>query len=83
MARNGPFCLALVEAAVPALAGLGPLPADAAQTWTHGIVEAKGDSGFLFMSARRGFAERHGIDLEMVQFVTRTTINRRSSYTAK
>lgn len=70
------FVLRLMGAAALALAGLGPLPADAAETWKHGIVEAKGDSGFLFMSARRGFAERHGIDLEMVQFVTGTTATR-------
>jgi NitT/TauT family transport system substrate-binding protein len=47
--------------------------AQAAEKWRHGIVEAKGDSGFLFMAAEGGFAAKHGLDLQMVQFVSGTT----------
>ncbi|HVY58142.1 MAG TPA: ABC transporter substrate-binding protein [Xanthobacteraceae bacterium] len=48
-------------------------PVQAAEKWRHGIVEAKGDSAFLFMAAKGGFAAKHGLDLEMVQFTGGTT----------
>jgi len=47
--------------------------AGALKVWRHGIVEAKGDSSILFMPARGGFAEKRGIDLQLVQFVVGTT----------
>lgn len=42
--------------------------ASAQENWRHGIVEAKGDSGFLFQAAEGGFDEKHGIHIDMVQF---------------
>src|SRR3546814_9745185 len=42
--------------------------ANAQEAWKHGIVEAKSDSGFLFQAAEGGFAEKHDLDLEMVEF---------------
>lgn len=38
------------------------------KTWRHGIVEAKSDAGFIMMSAEKGFAEKEGLKLEIVQF---------------
>lgn len=37
------------------------------RSWRHGILEAKGDSGVMFMVGQ-GFAERQGLKLELVQF---------------
>jgi len=55
--------------AVITLAGMvGVSSGQAADSWKHGIVEAKGDSGILFQAADGGFAEKLGLDLEMVQF---------------
>jgi len=36
-------------------------------TWRHGIIEAKSDAGILMM-VTRGFAEKQGLNLEIVQF---------------
>jgi len=36
--------------------------------WRDGVVEAKSDSGFVFMAQKGGFAEAEGLSLDMVQF---------------
>jgi NitT/TauT family transport system substrate-binding protein len=51
------------------VAGAAFTPAHAQlKTWRHGIVEAKSDAGFVMMASRRGFAEKQGLAVEMVQF---------------
>jgi len=47
--------------------GLIALPAQAQAPWRHGIIEAKSDAGILMM-VTRGFAERQGLKLEIMQF---------------
>jgi NitT/TauT family transport system substrate-binding protein len=42
-------------------------PAGAGPAWRHGIIEAKSDAGILMM-VTRGFAERQGLNLELLQF---------------
>jgi len=44
--------------------------------WKHGIVEAKGDSAFLFMPLHGGFTEARGLDVEMLQFQSGSTATR-------
>lgn len=56
---------ALVAAAIIAAGS-----AAAAETWRHGVVEAKGDAGILFMPVR--FGEKYGVEIDMVQFVSST-----------
>jgi NitT/TauT family transport system substrate-binding protein len=58
-------CLGLGAALL--LAPSGAAFAQAQQPWRHGILAAKDDSGFLFMAANRGFAEREGLKLELLQ----------------
>src|ERR1700732_3518407 len=36
--------------------------------WRDGVVEAKSDAGFVFMASKGGFAEKEGLDLNMIQF---------------
>jgi len=43
-------------------------PADAQSSWKHGIVEAKGDSGFLFQAAEGGFGKKRNLNIEMMEF---------------
>ncbi|NLS03956.1 ABC transporter substrate-binding protein [Rhizobium sp. P32RR-XVIII] len=43
-------------------------PAQAQEAWKHGIVEAKGDSGFLFQAAEGGFGQKHNLNIDMVEF---------------
>jgi NitT/TauT family transport system substrate-binding protein len=54
-----------------ALAGLvltTPVDAQQLKTWRHGVLEAKSDAGFVFMASKGGFAEKHGLKIEMMQF---------------
>ncbi|RAI44877.1 ABC transporter substrate-binding protein [Rhodoplanes roseus] len=53
----------LAMAMLPAAAGAAEL-----KPWRHGVVEAKSDAGFVFMAAKGGFAEKQGLDLQMIQF---------------
>ncbi|HEY1310037.1 MAG TPA: ABC transporter substrate-binding protein, partial [Pseudolabrys sp.] len=34
--------------------------------WRHGVIEPKGDAGFMLMVGARGFAEKHGLKIEIV-----------------
>src|SRR6195256_2851224 len=48
-------------------AAAGPAPAQAPKPWKHGIIAPKADAGFLLMAAKRGFAEREGLKLELLE----------------
>lgn len=48
-----------------------PLAAHAADKWTYGVVEAKGDAGIIFMPSR--FGQKYGLNIEMVEFTSSTT----------
>jgi NitT/TauT family transport system substrate-binding protein len=56
--------------------GAGAFAAGSLEPWKHGIVEAKGDSAFLFMPMHGGFTEQRGLDVEMVQFASGSTATR-------
>lgn len=54
-------------AAVLLLAGFTAAPgAQELKAWRHGVIEPKGDAGFMLMVGQRGFAEKHGLKLEIV-----------------
>src|SRR6202790_2270863 len=59
----GPVVGGLLMAAAIAV----PAGAQAAKPWRHGIIAPKSDAGFLLMAARRGFAEREGLKLELLE----------------
>src|SRR5437762_733700 len=42
-------------------------PAAAQKVWRHAIIEAKSDAGFAMMAKARGFAEKQGLSLEIMQ----------------
>jgi NitT/TauT family transport system substrate-binding protein len=66
MRRTGTLTL---RALCVLVAGAAFAPAQAQlKTWRHGIVEAKSDAGFVMMASRRGFAEKQGLTIEMIQF---------------
>jgi NitT/TauT family transport system substrate-binding protein len=50
----------LVACATPALA-------QQLKPWRHGIISPKADAGFLMMAAKRGFAEKEGLKLELLE----------------
>src|ERR1019366_1436184 len=59
----GGIATGLVAAAVAA----APAGAQTAKPWRHGIIAPKSDAGFLLMAAKRGFAEREGLRLELLE----------------
>jgi NitT/TauT family transport system substrate-binding protein len=58
--------LPLLAAGAVLVAG-GPSGAQTLKPWKHGIIAPKADAGFLLMAARRGFAEREGLKLELLE----------------
>src|ERR1700687_265135 len=40
--------------------------AEEPKPWRHGVIEPKGDAGFMLMVGTRDFAEKHGLKLEIV-----------------
>jgi ABC-type nitrate/sulfonate/bicarbonate transport system substrate-binding protein len=42
--------------------------AQTGKLWRHGILSPKADAGFMEMAAKRGFAEREGLKVELVEF---------------
>jgi NitT/TauT family transport system substrate-binding protein len=61
------FAGAIAAGLVMAAAIAAPAGAQADKPWRHGIIAPKSDAGFLLMAARRGFAEREGLKLELLE----------------
>jgi NitT/TauT family transport system substrate-binding protein len=57
----------LLAAAIVAPAWAQVPAAQALKPWRHGIIAPKSDAGFLLMAARRGFAEREGLRLDLLE----------------
>ena len=47
---------------------LGPVGAVDLKPWKHGVIEPKGDAGFMWMVGNRDFAARHGLKVDIVSF---------------
>jgi NitT/TauT family transport system substrate-binding protein len=58
--------LTLLAAALLALAPYAAAGAQELKSWRHGVIEPKGDAGFMLMVGTRGFGEKHGLKLEIV-----------------
>ena len=41
--------------------------ARAAETWRHAILASKGDAAFFFMPKHKGFWEKRGLDVEIIE----------------
>lgn len=57
----------LVTAGALLAAAAGGALAQAPKPWKHGIIAPKADAGFLLMAAKRGFAEKEGLKLELLE----------------
>ena len=57
----------LVTAGALLAAAAGAALAQAPKPWKHGIIAPKADAGFLLMAAKRGFAEKEGLKLELLE----------------
>src|SRR5262249_58147630 len=57
----------MVAAGAMPAATAGAATAQALKPWKHGIIAPKADAGFLLMAAKRGFAEREGLKLELLE----------------
>jgi ABC-type nitrate/sulfonate/bicarbonate transport system substrate-binding protein len=54
----------LAAALVAALSGAAL--SEELKPWRHGVIEPKGDAGFMLMVGQRDFASRHGLKIEIV-----------------
>jgi NitT/TauT family transport system substrate-binding protein len=70
------FNIAGIAVFVAILSGNSAFAAPDLSPWKHGIVEAKGDSAFLFMPLHGGFTQKRGLDVEMLQFASGSTATR-------
>src|SRR5262245_20111085 len=43
-----------------------PAEAQDLNSWKHGVIEPKGDAGFMLMVGQRDFGARHGLKIEIV-----------------
>jgi len=55
------LCIVLLSTGLAAPAGAQEL-----KPWKHGVIEPKGDAGFMVMVGQRDFASRHGLKVEIV-----------------
>jgi NitT/TauT family transport system substrate-binding protein len=65
--RKTSLLLPLLAAGAVLAAAAGSAAAQTLKPWKHGIIAPKADAGFLLMAARRGFAEREGLKLELLE----------------
>jgi NitT/TauT family transport system substrate-binding protein len=56
---------AIAATAVAPVAGIGQ--ARAAEKWSHSVVQSKGDAAFFFMAKKKGFWEKRGLDVDLVE----------------
>ena len=63
---TGKLSGSIALAAALLLAALLNATAQDLKPWRHGVIEPKGDAGFSLMVGQRGFAEKHGLKLEIV-----------------
>jgi len=59
--------MALTTGLLTAMGAPGPATAQEKGVWRHGIIEAKSDSGLIYMASKRGFGEKEGIRIEILQ----------------
>jgi NitT/TauT family transport system substrate-binding protein len=57
----------LLVAAALAAWSAQPLSGQELKPWKHGVIEPKGDAGFMLMIGQRDFATKHGLKLEIVR----------------
>ena len=67
MKKTSLLLLLLLAAGALLAAAAGSAAAQAPKPWKHGIIAPKADAGFLLMAAKRGFAEREGLKLELLE----------------
>jgi len=64
--------LALLAASLLAVAA----QAQELKAWRHGVIEPKGDAGFMLMVGQRGFGEKHGLKLEIISLKNGATAHK-------
>jgi NitT/TauT family transport system substrate-binding protein len=63
-------------ALIAAILAAGAARADELKSWKHGVIEPKGDAGFMMMVGQHGFAEKHGLKLEIVSLKNGATAHK-------
>jgi NitT/TauT family transport system substrate-binding protein len=73
---TGKLAGAIALAAILLLAEIPNAPAQELKAWRHGVIDPKGDAGFSLMVGQRGFAEKHGLKLEIVALKNEATAHK-------
>ncbi len=68
-------CLVSVLLAL-VLAAFAPAHGDELKVWRHGVIEPKGDAGFMLMLSRRDFAAKQGLKIEILNFKNGATAHK-------
>jgi len=58
--------LILLAAALLLVGLVRPPAAQQPKPWRHGVIEPKGDAGFMVMVGQQGFGEKHGLKIEII-----------------
>ena len=53
-----------------------PAAAQELKPWKHGVIEPKGDGGFILMVGQRDFAAKHGLKIEIVKMKNGATAHK-------
>ena len=53
-----------------------PAQAQDLKPWKHGVIEPKGDAGFMMMVGRHGIAEKYGLKLEIISLKNGATAHK-------
>jgi NitT/TauT family transport system substrate-binding protein len=61
------FCSHVAAAALAIACATLPAQAQNLVPWRHAIISPKADAGFMLMSAKRGFAEKEGLKLDLIE----------------
>ncbi len=64
------------QAMIAAILAAGAARADELKSWKHGVIEPKGDAGFMMMVGQHGFAQKHGLKLEIVSLKNGATAHK-------
>src|ERR1700690_2726647 len=72
MGRKGAVLFLIAVAALAA----GGARADELKVWRHGVIEPKGDAGFMLMVSKRDFAAKQGLKLDIFNFKNGATAHK-------
>lgn len=66
MTKTYAYFIATTIALASVISAGGPVAAQSAKPWRHGLIQPKSDAGILMMAAERGFFKKVGLNVQIV-----------------